>query len=121
VTPSPEQAVERLEELERLFDHARCHLTHDALALGEIFDQARLVLDELAASNLEHADGPGREAIIEAAERAQQSHAALSHAIGIEVARIGRDLKQLSKGRAATSSYAAAAYSPLEGRFNRSR
>ncbi len=118
---SPEQAVERLEALERLFDHARCHASNDALALGEIFEQARCMLDELATSNFDRTDDPSREAVREAAERARKSHGALSHAIGIEVARIGRELAQLSKGRSATSSYAAAAQARPQSQLNRSR
>ncbi|MBI3568301.1 MAG: hypothetical protein HY084_08895 [Gemmatimonadetes bacterium] len=117
---SPEQAVERLAELERLFDHARCHAAHDALALGEIFDEARRILDDLTASGIDETTGPGRDAVIEAAERARRSHTALTHAIGIEVARVGRDLAKLSRASAATSGYAAAARAPHSGLVDRS-
>ena len=117
---SPESVVERLEELARLFDHARCHAAHDALALGEIFDTAGSILDEVKAAGIDRASGPAREAVMEAAERARQSHTALTHAIGIEVARVGRDLAQLSKGNAATSGYAATTRSASTGLLNRS-
>lgn len=117
---SPEHIVERLEELERLFDHGRCYLAHDALALGEMFEQARAILDEVKASGIEDSPGPGRDAVLEAAERARQSHTALTHAIGIEVARVGRDLAQLSNGSSATSAYAASVRRTPTGLLNRS-
>ncbi|MCX5767539.1 MAG: hypothetical protein NTZ43_10000 [Gemmatimonadetes bacterium] len=117
---SPESVIERLEQLERLFDHARCHAAHDALALGEIFEQADGILAEVRASGIEQTTGPGRDAVIEAAERARQSHGAMTHAIGIEVARVGRELAQLSKGSAAAVGYTSASRNSNTGLLSRS-
>ncbi len=116
---SAESVIERLEQLERLFDHARCHAAHDALALGEIFEQADGILTEVQAW-IEHTSGPGREAVLEAAERARQSHSAMTQAIGIEVARVGRELAQLSKGSEAAIGYTSASRNSNTGLLNRS-
>lgn len=115
-----EQAVERLEELVRLFDHARDYAANDALALGEIFNQADDVLIELRASGIEQSSKPGRDAVIEAARRARHSHAALESVIGIEVARVRHELTRLSSGSSATTIYGAPARTAETATFDRS-
>ena len=71
-------AIERLDHLARLFNHARTHASNDSLALSEILDHAQLVIDELAPSVAAARGGPDEAAVIRAARRAEQSHRVLT-------------------------------------------
>lgn len=100
-------AIERLDHLARLFDHARTHASHDALALSEILDHAQLVIDELAPSVAAAKGGPEAAGIIRAARRAEQSHRLLTQTIGLEVARLAKELAWLSSSSEAAAVYEA--------------
>jgi hypothetical protein len=108
VTSGPLQAIERLEHLAKLFDHACEHAQQDALALFELLDQAMALLDEVAPA-IAAARGGGHEAaVLRAALHARQRYNAFASVIGYEVARLARELTRLSAGVEATDRYAPA-------------
>jgi hypothetical protein len=105
VISGPLHAIERLDDLVRLFEYARRHAQSDAIALSEMLDQAQSILADIAPAMAAARDTPHELAVLQAALRANASHRALSDEMGFEVARLASELGRLTAGVQATDRY----------------
>jgi hypothetical protein len=103
----PLRAVDRLEHLASMFEHARTRGRHDALALSAILDQAMVVLQDLAPDVAAARGTPYEKPVLQAALRARQVHADLVAEIGFEVASLAGELRRLTAGAEAADRYLA--------------
>lgn len=102
---SPLQAIDRLDHLTSLFEHARRHARNDAVGLSAMLDQAQSLLSDIAPA-VAAARGTAYEAaVLQAALRAKESHTALTGEMGFEVAKLAGELRRLTAGAQATGRY----------------
>ena len=106
MTYSALQAIDRLEHLTSLFEHARQHGRHDAIGLSGMLDQAQSLLGDIAPAVAAARGTPYEAAVLHAALRARESHAALAAEMGFEIAAIAGELRQLTVGAEAANRYA---------------
>ena len=106
MTPSPLQAIDRLEYLASLFVHARQHSQGDAIGMSELLDEAQRLLGEIGPVVAAARNTPYEAAVLQAAMRARASHAELAVEIGYEIAAIAGELRHLTAGAEAATRYA---------------
>jgi hypothetical protein len=104
--------MDRLSHLAKLFDHARVHARGDSLLLSELLDQAAMLLDEIAPAVAACKGGPDEGMVVALAREAQDRHAEMIGALGMEIERITKELERLSRSSQANARYGAAAAKP---------
>ncbi len=109
---SPLHAIDRLDDLASLFEHALRHGRSDSVALSDLLDQAQSMLADIAPAVALARNTPHEAAVLKAALRAKASHTALSDEIGFEVARLASELGRLTAGVQATDRYLPASPEP---------
>ena len=103
--PAAKAAIDGLEQLASLFDHARESARKEGVPLSEWLDSAIGLIGRLAPAVAAARGGPQHRAVLQAALRARKSHDALTETIGFEVARLSREIGQLGAGAEATARY----------------